>query len=415
MSNNFQNVLTDLADAFRANSLGRRELEHRLLEIIADELDRQTMDRGTWLKAFTEAGGDTEKAKARYIDLRLRRLKDELAKVELVLKRQSRRAADQAQPATTKTFVQSASEKFSSNGSSASDDRGGFKSWLEQWLPLMLIFAGVAITLGIWIISRPQHAEDSTAWGHEELSYSGYAEGSEFFPRDDGSPVIEPTEPMFQIDGPSFDCEAAKLPAEIFICSSPELAARDFRMARTFEALELIRSAAEVAELQRKQRIWLDRRNACSTEECVARSYDEWLASGLANPQAGNEVAVARPILEGRWANYRSAITKGWNSQPTLDGRWVIIRMGCGTGCTINLAGDHETGQIHDLGIGGEGMPMLELKFDDSSNRIFAQWEDFESDTCQRGSYIWTGTQLEATAPINITPRPAWGSCPPQG
>jgi len=50
-----------------------------LYKSIADELSLNTMDRALWTKAFAESGGDSDKAKARYILLRFSVLKKQVS------------------------------------------------------------------------------------------------------------------------------------------------------------------------------------------------------------------------------------------------------------------------------------------------------------------------------------------------
>lgn len=118
-----------------------------------------------------------------------------------------------------------------------------------------------------------------------------------------------------------------------------------------------------------------------------------------------------QPIISGRWLNYRTRIKEGWSTEPTFGGRYVVIRMGCGTGCSFNIVGDHQTGLIYDLGLGGEDMQMLELQFNNRSNQIEAQWADSETDSCVRQTFVWNGVALSPSGGKAATTRPV-GGCP---
>ena len=103
------------------------------------------------------------------------------------------------------------------------------------------------------------------------------------------------------------------------------------------------------------------------------------------------------PKIEGDWRSMRTRIREGWGTEPTFANRYVIIRFGCGTGCTGNIVGDHRTGELYPLGLGGEGYDQLKLDFNNASNLLTASWGEIENQTCVVQSYRWTGTELEET------------------
>lgn len=86
MIDNLQSFLSGLADNYRTSEIDKRELEHRLLELIADEIDNNTVDRATWLKAFSEAEADERRSKALYIKYRRERLMDQIVTLEIKTK-----------------------------------------------------------------------------------------------------------------------------------------------------------------------------------------------------------------------------------------------------------------------------------------------------------------------------------------
>jgi hypothetical protein len=111
------------------------------------------------------------------------------------------------------------------------------------------------------------------------------------------------------------------------------------------------------------------------------------------------------PVISREWEVYRTRIAEGWGTRPNFASRFVIIRWGCGTGCTFNVVGDHRTGRIYDLGLGGEEMQMLELHYNNGSNSIRAEWQDSETDSCIRQTYRWNGAQLSPVGARRATPR----------
>lgn len=76
-------LLSDLSDKFKSREIDKRELEHRLLQLIAVEIDEDQLDRATWLKAFSEAEGHSDKSKAFYVKLRLQRMLDQIASLQM--------------------------------------------------------------------------------------------------------------------------------------------------------------------------------------------------------------------------------------------------------------------------------------------------------------------------------------------
>lgn len=128
-------------------------------------------------------------------------------------------------------------------------------------------------------------------------------------------------------------------------------------------------------------------------------------------PQEGAKEAskapmIHPPIITGDWNNFRTRIRNGWGTEPTFAGHYVIIRWGCGMGCTVNVVGDQNTGAIYDLGLGGEGQMILDLKFDKNSGNLKARWAESDPDLCVAQEYVWTGSRLNPVGEAVKTPRP---------
>lgn len=120
-------------------------------------------------------------------------------------------------------------------------------------------------------------------------------------------------------------------------------------------------------------------------------------------------VATVPPKITDDWRSLRTRIREGWGTEPTFANRYVIIRIGCGTGCTGNIVGDHRTGELYTLGLGGEGYDQLQLRFNNASNRLTARWGDIATQTCITQRYRWTGTELQETSPNETSPRVDFG------
>jgi hypothetical protein len=59
--------------------------EIQLYELVAEELEQGEQSKGLWAKALAEGEGNVEKAKGRYITLRVEMIKDEWAYAEKIL------------------------------------------------------------------------------------------------------------------------------------------------------------------------------------------------------------------------------------------------------------------------------------------------------------------------------------------
>jgi len=113
---------------------------------------------------------------------------------------------------------------------------------------------------------------------------------------------------------PSFDCQAAALPAERTICATRELAAQDREMARLYSAATEQSLGETRAALVEDQRRWLEQRNACgsapSPVACLSRLYVDRIGalhrpSAAENPE--NDVTEAAQPLRRAPAPRRAA------------------------------------------------------------------------------------------------------------
>jgi len=83
MIEDLQRVLGEISDKVAARKINERELEDRLLELIGSELENKQYDESSWLRAFSDAEGNNERAKALYVKYRLRRMKDQVARRQM--------------------------------------------------------------------------------------------------------------------------------------------------------------------------------------------------------------------------------------------------------------------------------------------------------------------------------------------
>ena len=111
-------------------------------------------------------------------------------------------------------------------------------------------------------------------------------------------------------------------------------------------------------------------------------------------PLTKSEV-IAPPDLRGEWSRFRTRIREGWGTSANFAGHYVIITWGCGSGCRTGVIGNHSTGEISSLGLGGAAQMHLELEYNKNSDYLVARWDDFEKQSCVTQSYIWNGTEFK--------------------
>ncbi|TFI59263.1 hypothetical protein E2493_05320 [Sphingomonas parva] len=96
-----------------------------------------------------------------------------------------------------------------------------------------------------------------------------------------------PEEPAQPASGPSFNCRYGRSNSERMVCGSPALAAKDRQMASIYYAAMARVDPAARAHLRRSRDWFLQRRERCGSEECVAAAYNA-------------RIAEIRSIAEGR-------------------------------------------------------------------------------------------------------------------
>lgn len=89
----------------------------------------------------------------------------------------------------------------------------------------------------------------------------------------------------------------------------------------------------------------------------------------------------------------------------------TIVRVGCGTGCSIGWVVDRKTGTVRDLGLGGEEQSGVELVFKPDSRLLKAGWE--QDAKCRYQSFLWTGEKLQPVGEALVFDRSELdGYCP---
>ena len=109
-------------------------------------------------------------------------------------------------------------------------------------------------------------------------------------PSDPLAPIPAPGEaaPMQPSANPSFDCGEAQTPGEVAVCSDPQLAALDRRMAVQFRSALADASPQQRAILNQTRDSFLRYRDQCSNSACVAETYQ-------------GRMREIRDIMRGSW------------------------------------------------------------------------------------------------------------------
>lgn len=85
----------------------------------------------------------------------------------------------------------------------------------------------------------------------------------------------------------------------------------------------------------------------------------------------------AMPDFTGRdqeFKEFSTRIQDGIKKGANFAGRYKVIPIGCGTGCSFIVVADVSTGQVYTFPHGGEEDQMLRLEYQVSSNLIRAWW-----------------------------------------
>lgn len=97
----------------------------------------------------------------------------------------------------------------------------------------------------------------------------------------------------------------------------------------------------------------------------------------------------------------RTRISAGVRAGVNYAGKYVIIDIGCGTGCHIPSMVDASTGRVLPFPLGGEDNMYLSMKYQVNSNLLVAQWQD-SNDECLQEALIWTGSKFKRFGPKKV-------------
>ena len=75
-----------------------------------------------------------------------------------------------------------------------------------------------------------------------------------------------------------------------------------------------------------------------------------------------------------QYSRFQTEIRRGFASNPLFAGNFVLIGIGCGTGCMFAYVGDVATGRIFDFPLGGEEHYMLQYETRPDSRLVKVTW-----------------------------------------
>lgn len=131
---------------------------------------------------------------------------------------------------------------------------------------------------------------------------------------------------------------------------------------------------------------------------CEATSYTQESAVAVASsatfkrPDLSSYPARGRlsgntvmPDFKGRdreLNSFRTRIRDGMRQGPNFAGRYTLIQIGCGTGCSFVIVANNQTGRPASFPRGGEEHMYLSLDFRRDSRLVAAQWLNYDTNTC---------------------------------
>lgn len=124
-------------------------------------------------------------------------------------------------------------------------------------------------------------------------------------------------------------------------------------------------------------------------------------AVAIPSPSHAQQVPVYRGVVkypdfafrDKAYAYLRTRIIEEMRTGPNFAGRYAILQLGCGTGCSSVLVADVSTGRVYDFPYGGEIYQMMTLTYDVKSNFITAKWVN-EQNKCMADDMMWTGSRF---------------------
>lgn len=99
---------------------------------------------------------------------------------------------------------------------------------------------------------------------------------------------------------------------------------------------------------------------------------------------------------------YRTRIRDGMREGPNYAGRYSVIQIGCGTGCSFVIVGDNKTGRPMNFPRGGDDNLYLQLQYQLDSRLMTAQWADQNGGKCYIEFFDFDGRDWQTISKVEI-------------
>lgn len=100
--------------------------------------------------------------------------------------------------------------------------------------------------------------------------------------------------------------------------------------------------------------------------------------------------------------SFRTRIRDGMREGPNFAGRYSVIQIGCGTGCSFVIVGDNKTGRPMNFPRGGEDNMYLELRHQLDSRLLIAQWANYDGGKCYIEFFDFDGASWNVLKKIEV-------------
>ena len=113
------------------------------------------------------------------------------------------------------------------------------------------------------------------------------------------------------------------------------------------------------------------------------------------------------PDFRGRdrdFNTFRTRIRDGMREGPNFAGRYSVIQIGCGAGCSFVIVADNKTGRPANFPRGGEDNMYLDLSYGLNSRLLAAQWLDYDQSRCILEYFDFDHGEWKAVAKIDLGP-----------
>ncbi len=118
-----------------------------------------------------------------------------------------------------------------------------------------------------------------------------------------------------------------------------------------------------------------------------------------------------------KYNSYRTRLSEAAKKGPNFAGRYRILQIGCGAGCTNNYMIDVATGEVFAVPVGGEEQQQVVLKYDIGSSLLFAFYKVYKGNDpdkfeCIEKRFAWVEKAFAVQAQrLKMNMRGGFGGC----